>query len=136
MVNNKRFCAVRKLSDEIRSISVPGFPLYVTGHYKCDHQGKKDATEIQGCSYSPGFPNSHIVLKYHSASAKVTCMLNKALATFHLEDLTSAMKHQPFSICIHSVDIYLFKFNNGNTKVICEIFSKLTIKTPERRLNK
>ena len=87
-------------------------------------------------NHSPGFPNSQIVLKYHSASPKVTCMLNKSLATFPLEDLTSAMKHQPFSICIHSADIYLFKFNNGNTKVICEIFSELTIKTPERRLNK
>ena len=28
--------------------------------------------------------------------------------------------------------IYLFKFNNGNTRAMCEICSKLTIKTPER----
>ena len=28
---------------------------------------------------------------------------------------------------------YMFKFNNGNTRTRCEIFSKLTIKTPERR---
>ena len=27
-------------------------------------------------------------------------MLSKALAPFLLQDLTSAMKHQPFSICI------------------------------------
>ena len=29
-------------------------------------------------------------------------------------------------------DIYLSKVNNGNTRVMCEICSKLTIKTPER----
>ena len=28
--------------------------------------------------------------------------------------------------------IYLFKFNNGNTRRMCEICSKLAIKTPER----
>ena len=31
------------------------------------------------------------------------------------------------------VDIYLLKVNNRNTKTGCEICSKLTIKTPERR---
>ena len=31
------------------------------------------------------------------------------------------------------VDIYLLKGNNRNTRVRCEICSKLTIKTPERR---
>ena len=30
-------------------------------------------------------------------------------------------------------DIYLFKFNNENTRTMCEVCSKLTIKTPERR---
>ena len=29
--------------------------------------------------------------------------------------------------------IYLLKVNNGNTRTRCEICSKLTIKTPERR---
>ena len=29
--------------------------------------------------------------------------------------------------------LYLFKDNNGNTRTMCEICSKLTIKTPERR---
>ena len=31
-------------------------------------------------------------------------------------------------------NIYLFKFNNGNTRKRCEICSKITIKTQERRL--
>ena len=30
-------------------------------------------------------------------------------------------------------NIYLFQVNNGNTLKMCEICSKLTIKTPERR---
>ena len=30
--------------------------------------------------------------------------------------------------------IYLLKVNNRNTRTMCEICSKLTIKTPERRL--
>ena len=29
--------------------------------------------------------------------------------------------------------IYLFEVKNGNTGTMCEIYSKLTIKTPERR---
>ena len=35
----------------------------------------------------------------------------------------------------HSIpaDSYLFKVNRGNTKMMCEIFSKLTIKILERR---
>ena len=34
------------------------------------------------------------------------------------------------------VDIYLLKVNNRNTRTRCEICSKLTIKTPERRLKR
>ena len=34
---------------------------------------------------------------------------------------------------VNPVNIYLFKVNNGNTIRICEICSKLTIKTPERQ---
>ena len=32
------------------------------------------------------------------------------------------------------VGIYLFKFNNRNTRTRCEVCSKLTIRTLERRL--
>ena len=34
---------------------------------------------------------------------------------------------------LYSVDIYLFKVNNRNTRARCEICSKLPIKTPGRR---
>ena len=32
----------------------------------------------------------------------------------------------------YPVDIYLVKFNNGNTRIMCKICLELTIKTPER----
>ena len=32
-----------------------------------------------------------------------------------------------------TADIYLLKVNNENTRTMCEICSKLTIKAPERR---
>ena len=43
--------------------------------------------------------------------------------TFFRTSLKSIEGHQP-------IYIYLFKFNNRNTRKRCEIFSKLTIKTP------
>ena len=33
----------------------------------------------------------------------------------------------------HPANIYLFKVKNGSTRKNCEICSKLTVKTPERR---
>ena len=38
-----------------------------------------------------------------------------------------------FSINSNSAGIYLLKVNNRNTRIRCEICSKLTIKIPERR---
>ena len=38
-----------------------------------------------------------------------------------------------FIISSNPANIYLFKVNNKNTRKRCEINSKLTIKTPERR---
>ena len=35
--------------------------------------------------------------------------------------------------CAFPAGIYLLKVNNRNTRTRCEICSKLTIKTPERR---
>ena len=37
------------------------------------------------------------------------------------------------SICKDIVGIYLSKVNSGNTATIFEIYSKVTIKTPERQ---
>ena len=38
-------------------------------------------------------------------------------------------------ICLFLNSIYLFKVDNRNTRTICEVCSKLKIKTPERRLS-
>ena len=38
-----------------------------------------------------------------------------------------------FASRFYTADIYLFKFNNRNTRKSCKICSKLTIKTPEQR---
>ena len=43
------------------------------------------------------------------------------------------MKWKLFPYDNYTANIYLFKLNNRNTKIRCEIYSKLTIKTPERR---
>ena len=40
-----------------------------------------------------------------------------------------------FVIKASPANTYFFKVNNRNTRIWCEICSKLTIKTPERRLN-
>ena len=43
------------------------------------------------------------------------------------------LKILPYFLQSIPVDIYLFKVNNKNTRTRCEICSKLTMKTPERR---
>ena len=47
--------------------------------------------------------------------------------------LISKCKKQLCSKANNPANIYLFKVNNRNTRKRCEICSKLTIKTPERR---
>ena len=57
-------------------------------------------------------------MESHSpAKVKSSCCVNSR--NFHLDE--------------NRAGIYLFKVNNGNTRALCEIYSKLTIKTPERR---
>ena len=38
-----------------------------------------------------------------------------------------------YSLIHNPAGIHLFKVNNGNTSIMCDICSKLTIRTPERR---
>ena len=38
-----------------------------------------------------------------------------------------------FDVVVTPASIYLFKVNSENTRAMCEICSKLPIKTPERR---
>ena len=46
-----------------------------------------------------------------------------------IKDIVMQIIHQQ----INTAGNYMFKVNNRNTRTRCEICSKLTIKTPERR---
>ena len=66
---------------------------------------------------------------------KITFM-NKAVMTSKVfksewSQKVSLVKH----LRLYPASIYLLKVNNRNTRTRCEICSKLTIKTPERRHN-
>ena len=53
---------------------------------------------------------------------------------FHFSYLaTISGKQLGVRISVFPANIYLFKDNNRNSRKRCEICSKLTIKTPERR---
>ena len=47
--------------------------------------------------------------------------------------LYQTWKIQKYLLSVIPANIYLFKVNNKNTRKRCQICSKLTIKTPERR---
>ena len=46
---------------------------------------------------------------------------------------TTSINQNQIMMSFNSAGIYLFKVNNRNTRTRCEICSKLTINTPERR---
>ena len=69
------------------------------------------------------FPDSQIILTYYSAPTNATCMLNGLLDPFLLEELTSAMKHQPFSVCIDRSNDTAVKYMNPLTVQICDFRS-------------
>ena len=60
---------------------------------------------------------------------KQYCLVSFSYFLFHL---TLSTKHLTLTNAFPA-SIYLFKVNNRNTRTRCEICSKLTIKTPERR---
>ena len=69
-------------------------------------------------------------------SAHFSSVFTVALDRYFLEmtaEETTAMNKFIINIITNPVKIYLFKLNNRNTRKRCEICSKLTIKTPERR---
>ena len=58
------------------------------------------------------FPDSKIASRYHSASTKATCMLNRAVAPMLVSDLLETMKVHPFSLSVDgSNDSGLEKMN-------------------------
>jgi len=46
------------------------------------------------------FPDSKITSKYHSASMKATCMLNKAVVPMLVNDLVMIIKSHPFQFLL------------------------------------
>ena len=79
-------------------------------------------------------------IKSTSTSRFENYLLTNSVTHFmHLLFFCSLWKHQDTGIsrCFQGyrdpASIYLFKVNNRNTRARCEICSKLTIKTPERR---
>ena len=54
----------------------------------------------------------------------------------HVKPLKHLFSHPNKNVCgivYNPAGNYMWKVNNGNTRTRCEMFSKLTIKTPERR---
>ena len=75
-------------------------------------------------------------LKKYSNICKISakCMLSFSLLLITRTLYRWEKKIIPSIILRENPDgIYLFKINNGNTRAMCEICSKLTINTPERR---
>ena len=62
---------------------------------------------------------------FHFSSLIVTFL--KFFKTFILQNTSDQL------FCKYPVKDYPFKVNNGNTKMMCEINSKVTMKTPEQR---
>ena len=53
--------------------------------------------------------------------------------TTSIKNRFEGYKIQGMPVNINPANIYLFKVNDGNSGKRCEIYSKLTIKMPERR---
>ena len=85
----------------------------------------------------PTFTNINLSIKSNSYKLKqriVRIAMKKEISTMKkkvqkrdIRKISSQLKQ------ILPTGIYLFKVNNKNTRTRCEICSKLTIKTPERR---
>ena len=67
-----------------------------------------------------------------AAESKVNIKDNR-MSQFRACSQTSVLILSKFEQINYTVEIYMFKVNNRNTRTSCEICSKLTIKTPERR---
>ena len=86
---------------------------------------------LSGLLTSLGQLSFHHALKETYQNASMPLSTSSLLSTpcfcFFAFDNHNFCNHRP-------ANIYLFKVNNRNTRKRCEICSKLTIKTPERRL--
>ena len=70
--------------------------------------------------------------KTNHATFKETLNTILSDSNTHSSDSVSTNK-KACSITLIPFRVYLFKANNRNTRARCEIYSKLTIQTPEQR---
>ena len=69
----------------------------------------------------------------HVATESKVNIKDNRMSQFSTRSQTSVLILTKFEQINYPPDIYMFKVNNKNTRTSCEICSKLTIKTPERR---
>ena len=99
--------------------------FWISSHH-VKHEKRKNLNgkrkPVQGQPYRVGYVLQNLFRQDHwqRSTGRVTC-----------QHLTKAYL-RPYQASIPT-GIYLLKVNNINTKTRCEICSKLTIKTPERR---
>ena len=73
------------------------------------------------------FPDSKIASKYHSASTKATCMLNKAVAPMLINDLLTTLKTHPFSISNNGSNDTDLEKTNPNMAQIYDVKSNMVV---------
>ena len=78
------------------------------------------------------FVNESIFSKSCSSTRCIFPKEKDSIMSFSLGILLNYSEQLFCRTTANSAGIYLFKFKNGNTREMCEICSKLAIKTPER----
>ena len=78
------------------------------------------------------FVNESIFSKSCSSARCIFPKEKDSIMSFSLGILLNYSEQLFCRTTANSAGIYLFKFKNGNTREMCEICSKLAIKTPER----
>ena len=70
---------------------------------------------------------------YHSIELLQMSFVWWVISNYAMEKYFPEFVIKAHKQCPSPAGIYFFKVNNGKTRTMCEIYSKLTIKTPERR---
>ena len=87
----------------------------------------------------PGLSKEEVLLSLHCVRWDALAhylkhgFSNVYFKTTQVSDLQTYGSSTNCGCNLNPINIYLFKFNNRNTRRRCDICSKLTIKTPERR---
>ena len=105
---------------------------------------KKCETNYKFSQKAPSWPfdwGLHTNLQYHATESEFRfCGDSKPARNVPVGGIVRASDTGPSCVMINDIIIisdsnYIFKVSNRNIRTRCEICSKLTIKTPERRQN-